>query len=104
MNSASFSLALTLALAGTLPSHSQTIPDIAPENVSAWKANGVDALLIFRYDGVYLQVQDVASRPGMERGTFTWNSSSKVLTVIPITDTNGDTGLTGLPPRRHAHP
>ena len=72
---------------------SQTIPDFAPEIVSAWKANGSNALLIFRYDGVYFQVQDDSSTPGMERGTFTWNKASSAFSATTLRDTNGEGGL-----------
>jgi Immunoglobulin domain len=93
MNSPHLSHALVLTLACTLPSHSQTIPNIAPEIVSAWKANGSDALLIFRYDGVYFQVQDDASRPGIERGTFTWDKVTSAFSATTLRDTNGESGL-----------
>ncbi len=93
MHSPRLSLTLILALAGTLPCTSQTIPDIAPEIISAWKSNSGDALLIFRYDGVYFQAQDDASRPGMERGTFTWDKVTQAFSTTTLRDTNGESGL-----------
>ena len=72
---------------------SQTIPDISPEIISAWKSNDSDTLLIFRYDGVYFQVQDDPSAPGMERGTFTWDKTSSAFSATTQRDTNGQGGL-----------
>jgi hypothetical protein len=72
---------------------SQTIPDIAPEIISAWKSNDSDTLLIFRYDGVYFQVEDDPSAPGMERGTFTWNNATSAFSATTLRDTNGESGL-----------
>lgn len=82
-----------LALAGTLPSHGQTIPEIPTEIVSAWKLNGGDALLIFRHDGVYFQVQDDPNQPGMERGTFTWDKTTSAFSATTLRDTNRESGL-----------
>ena len=87
-------LAILLTTAGISPVVSgQNIPEVAPEIVSAWKADVGDALLIFRYDGVYFQVQDDASRPGMERGSFTWNKASEAFSATTLRDTNGESGL-----------
>jgi hypothetical protein len=55
------------------------------------------AVLSFLPDGSYLMAQDGnpinGGRTGMERGTYTWNSSTKALTRRVITDTNGTWGL-----------
>ena len=72
---------------------SQSIADIAPEIVSAWKSSDSDTLLIFRHDGVYFHVQDDPSAPGMERGTFTWNKASSAFSATTLRDTNGESGL-----------
>jgi hypothetical protein len=69
------------------------IPDIAPEIVSAWKSNSENTILILRHDGVYFQVQDDASRPGMERGTYSWDKATLAFSVRTIVDTNGEGGL-----------
>ena len=51
--------------------------------------------------GTYYSTEEENRAPfgydGMERGTYTWNSSTKVLTATPITDTNGDARLSNLP-------
>ncbi len=77
----------------TSPAQGQTIAAIPPEIVSAWKADSGHALLIFRYDGVYFQVQDDPSRPGIERGTFTWNQATTAFSATALRDTNGESGL-----------
>ena len=77
----------------TSPAQGQTIAVIPSEIVSAWKADGDNALLIFRYDGVYFQVRDDPSRPGMERGTFTWNQATSAFSATALRDTNGKSGL-----------
>jgi hypothetical protein len=87
-------LTLLLAAVGLSPlAIGQTIPELPPEIVSAWKANGEDALLIFRYDGTYFMAQDSDTEPGMERGTFTWNQATSAFSATTLVDTNGDAGL-----------
>jgi hypothetical protein len=80
-------LALGAWVFTTVSGMGESVPAVAPEIVSAWKSTTGNAVLIFRYDGVYFHVQDDASRPGMERGSYVWNSSSKILTATPITAT-----------------
>ena len=75
------------------PAQGQTIAAIPPEIVSAWKHNSENTLLIFRHDGTYFQVQDDATRPGMERGTFTWNKATSAFSATTLRDTNGESGL-----------
>ena len=90
------SFAILIASATLLLPHlalSQSIPAIPPEIVSAWKHNSENTLLIFRHDGTYFQVQDDATRPGMERGTFTWNQASTAFSATTLRDTNGESGL-----------
>ncbi|MEY4568899.1 MAG: hypothetical protein RLZZ398_338 [Verrucomicrobiota bacterium] len=72
---------------------SQSIPEIPAQILSAWKSNSGNALLIFRHDGTYFQVQDDATRPGMERGTFTWNKATNAFSATTLRDTNGESGL-----------
>lgn len=87
-------LSVLLAAATLSPlATSQTIPEVAPEIVSAWKADGEEALLIFRYDGTYHMAQDSATEPGMERGTFIWNKATSAFSATTIVDTNGEAGL-----------
>ena len=71
----------------------QTTAVIPPEIISAWKLNGADTLLIFRYDGVYFHVQDDGLKPGMERGTFIWNKVTSAFSATSLRDTNGENGL-----------
>lgn len=65
----------------------------SPEIVSAWKFNGGDAVVVFRYDGSYYLVDANTGSEGLERGTFTWNKSTGAFSVDTIVDTNGDGGL-----------
>lgn len=69
--------------------------------VGSWFIPGDPTTVTFLADGTYYSTEEENNAPfgydGMERGTYTWNSSSKVLTATPITDTNGDTGLSNLP-------
>lgn len=69
--------------------HSQEVAHVSPKIISAWKLNGGDVLLIFRYDGTYIQVQ----KPGMERGNFVWDQETQEFTATAIIDTNGKSGL-----------
>jgi hypothetical protein len=85
--------AFVLIAATAVLSHGQTTPEIAPEIVSAWKLNSENALLIFRHDGTYFQIQDDASRPGMERGSFIWDKTTSAFSASPVRDTNGEGGL-----------
>jgi len=71
----------------------QTIPEVPPEIVSAWKLNGGNSLLIFRYDGIYYQVQDDASWKGVERGNFSWDKATSAFSATTHVDTNGEAGL-----------
>ncbi|MGJ8653683.1 MAG: hypothetical protein ACSHX8_10455 [Opitutaceae bacterium] len=69
--------------------------------VGAWQsgngASNASGMLLFQADGTYFHAEDVVADgsevDGMERGTYTWNSSSGLLTATPDTDTNGELGL-----------
>ena len=86
-------LAASFVTATSTLLHGQTIAAISPEIVSAWKLTGGNAVLIFRYDGIYQQIQTDASQPGMERGTFAWNKTTGAFTAVTQVDTNGTLGL-----------
>jgi hypothetical protein len=67
--------------------------------VGSWyfkKANGY-ALCTFLSDGTYFHVEDGKAkgggRRGMERGTSTWNPTTKVFTRKVLVDTNGTWGF-----------
>lgn len=77
----------------TARAQAQSFESPPSEIVSAWKLTGGDVLLIFRYDGIYFQVQDDSSRPGMERGIFIWNKSTSAFSATALRDTNGESGL-----------
>ena len=72
--------------------------------VGSWHLPGQDANLTFLADGTYYHSQESNNEPdsttGMERGTYTWNSATGAFSGNPITDTNGDIGLSdpGLNP------
>lgn len=67
--------------------------------VGSWytKGNGGYALVTFLADGSYMMVQDGAAesdaKSGMEHGTYTWNTSTKVFTRKILRDTNGAWGF-----------
>lgn len=71
----------------------EEVPQVSPEIVSAWKMNGGQAILIFRYDGYYYQIENSSSRPGMEYGSYEWNKGSGSIECSPLVDTNGEFGL-----------
>jgi hypothetical protein len=56
----------------------------------------------FLADGTYYNTEEEDDAPfdydGMERGTYTWNPTTGLLTAIPDIDTNGADGLSDLPP------
>ncbi len=86
------------ALAATLVSlpHlalSQQFPGIAPEIVSAWKANSAEVVVVFNYDGSYHHIQGGTADPAMERGTFTWDKTTQAFTTQPYIDTSGSAGF-----------
>lgn len=65
--------------------------------VGSWHVPGQDANLTFLADGTYYHSQESDNEPdsttGMERGNYTWNSGTGAFSGNPITDTNGDIGL-----------
>ncbi len=69
--------------------------------VGAWQfgdgASNVSGILLFQADGSYFHAEDVIADgsevDGIERGTYTWDAHSGLLTATPNTDTNGDLGL-----------
>ncbi|MBC7980764.1 MAG: hypothetical protein H7Y36_09405 [Armatimonadetes bacterium] len=69
--------------------------------VGSWFIPGDPTTVTFLADGTYYATDEENDAPfgydGMERGTYTWNSSNGILTASPINDTNGDIGLSHLP-------
>ncbi len=64
-----------------------------PEIVSAWKLNGVNFVMVFRYDGTFYVVDAEDGNHGMERGTFEWDDETGAFSANVIVDTDGDAGL-----------
>jgi len=99
---------LTLRIPGA-PANTNSAARItgASPIVGAWFAGNAalpdrSAVLVFLEDGTYFFAQDGDSsaatgdpngHDGMERGTYTWNSSTGAFTATPIVDTNGQWGL-----------
>ena len=82
---------LSIAALSSLVS-AQVFPEVAPEIVSAWKANAADAVVVFNYDGSYHHIQGGTADPAMERGSFTWNKETQAFTTQPHIDTSGTAG------------
>ncbi|MEP2775627.1 MAG: hypothetical protein ABJQ29_03340 [Luteolibacter sp.] len=70
--------------------------------VGAWQfgdgASDASGVLVFQANGVYFHAEDIpdgsgGDSDGIERGTYTWNEGSGVLTATPQVDTNGSIGL-----------
>ena len=68
--------------------------------VGAWHFGGDTAesgALVFLPNNVYFHAEDIVSAEfefdGMERGTYSWNPASGLLTATPSVDTNGKIGL-----------
>ncbi|QTN31523.1 hypothetical protein HZ994_04005 [Akkermansiaceae bacterium] len=74
--------------------------------VGSWHLPGLDANVTFLSDGTYYHSEESDNEPesttGMERGTYSWNSSTGALSATPITDTNGDIGLSNPTPSFNA--
>jgi hypothetical protein len=70
--------------------------------VGVWQfgngASNASGVLVFQANGVYFHAEDVPDGDpgefdGMERGTFTWDENSGLLSATPQVDTNGTIGL-----------
>lgn len=70
--------------------------------VGSWHIPGQDANLTFLADGSYYHSEESDDEPdsttGIERGTYTWNSGTGALSATPLTDTNGNIGLSDPAP------
>lgn len=86
----------TLTLAGL---KLKRVTSATSKLVGAWYAKdlGGYAVVTFLADGSYFMVQDGnatnTERNGVERGTFTWNTSTKSFTRKILLDTNGNWGF-----------
>lgn len=82
------------------------IVNTASAIVGSWHLPGQDANLTFLADGTYYHSEesynDLGSTTGMERGTYTWSSGTGALFATPLTDTNGDIGLSDPAPSYNA--
>ena len=69
--------------------------------VGSWKIPGERFTVTFLADGSYYLADEANDAPfgytGMEKGSYTWNSSSKAFTATPNIDTNGDVGFSNVP-------
>lgn len=77
-------------------------PHVAPI-VGAWQfgdgAADASGVLVFQANGTYFLAEDAtgSANDGMERGTYSWNEGTGVLTATQDTDTNGESGLSNAP-------
>ncbi len=76
------------------------VTNTASAIVGSWFVPGENFTVTFLSNGTYFQTEETSDPPfahdGMERGTYTWNAATKILTASTTTDTNGDAGLSGI--------
>lgn len=79
-----------------------TVLSPAPQAiVGAWQFGDGDVngsgILVFQANGVYFHAEvgtdDPNQSDGMERGTYTWDENTGILTATPDVDQNGEAGL-----------
>ncbi len=68
--------------------------------VSAWYDGDVTSALssdvvIFMPNNTYYHISDRGVNPGMERGTYTWNSGTLAFSNTVLFETNGSAGISG---------
>jgi len=67
--------------------------------VGTWTTPGENFSITFLTDNTYYHAQVANDVPfgytGMERGTYTWNPTTKAFTATAAIDTNGDVGVGG---------
>ena len=110
---------LTAVVAGdtltiTVPGEDSVTLDRVPTDLNtlegAWSAQDTNRALVavFLPGGAYYEAEvhlgigDESGQTGMERGTFSWNADTHVLSATPIVDTNGDWGLSNPIGAQHA--
>jgi len=83
------------------------VAPVDPSIVGAWfmadpSPDNNPAILLFMADGTYYTIDanhppsDPTGTNGFERGTYTWDAATSVLTVVTRQDTDGDSGINGL--------
>lgn len=101
--------ATTLTITGNTLTYSVTgegsftfsrVTNTASAIVGSWFVPGENFTVTFLAGGTYFHTEETSDPPyahdGMERGTYTWNAATKILTASATTDTNGDVGLSGI--------
>lgn len=91
---------LTYAVSGEGSFTFSRVTNTASAIVGSWFVPGENFTVTFLADGTYFQTEETSDPPyahdGMERGTYSWNAATKILTASATTDTNGDVGLSGI--------
>ena len=68
--------------------------------VGSWAIPGEKFAVTFLADGTYYLAEETNDIPfgytGIEKGNYTWNSSTKSFTATAAIDTNGDVGVNGI--------
>ncbi len=89
-------LTLTLLAHGSLAAQSLVGSWIMPQG----GRSQTDVVVTFLANGTYLMAEDgprdpgePTGKPGMERGTYTWNSSTQAFSSKVLVDTTGEWGL-----------
>lgn len=78
------------------------IKDATRPEVGSWFIPAEKCMLTLLADGTYYMCQEMNDAPyaydGIERGTYSWNSTTKSFSATPVVDTNGDIGLSHQSP------
>jgi len=98
---------LTLVIPGS-PEGPLTLPQVVGSSpiVGSWVLGDStqpdsSVVVVFFANGTYMLADDTGTgapggSPGMERGTYSWNSATGAFTATAITDTNGNRGFSDL--------
>ncbi|MEN6357145.1 MAG: hypothetical protein ABFD83_08690 [Armatimonadota bacterium] len=89
-----------LTIQGDIDKLTKVASDSSKPLVGAWISadSNNDVLLVFLADGTYLMAEhhtavEYSCGDGMERGTYSWNPATGVISATVITDTSGDWGF-----------
>ena len=88
----------TVAGEGTFPF--TRVVNTASAIVGSWIIPGAKISVTFLADGTYYLSEEANDPPhavtGIEKGTYSWNSTTKQLSSTPVIDTNGSADVNGI--------